>query len=90
MKGDEWVGKCVYVWFEAVQGYSTCARIWAARNAPELPDGADMWKRWWNVSEEGDRSTTSLLLGEGQHPVSYRDLAGAPSRPEPRQQRDDG
>ena len=25
MEGDEWTGKCIYVWFEAVQGYSTCA-----------------------------------------------------------------
>ena len=68
MKGDEWVGKCVYVWFEAVQGYSTCARIWAARNAPELPDGADMWKRWWNVSEAGTVPRHLYFLGKDNIP----------------------
>ena len=30
-EGDEWLGKCVYVWFEAVQGYSTCAQIWSSQ-----------------------------------------------------------
>ncbi|MEC8708021.1 MAG: methionine--tRNA ligase [Candidatus Thermoplasmatota archaeon] len=68
MKGDEWVGKCVYVWFEAVQGYSTCARIWAARNASELPDGADMWKRWWNVSEAGTVPRHLYFLGKDNIP----------------------
>ena len=31
LDGDEWLGKCVYVWFEAVQGYSTCAQIWSSQ-----------------------------------------------------------
>ena len=25
--GEDWASKCVYVWFEAVQGYSTCAYL---------------------------------------------------------------
>ena len=45
-EGEKWDGKCVYVWFEAVQGYSTCARIWAqdfaAANGHE--DGANLGK----------------------------------------------
>ena len=39
LDGGEWDGKCIYVWFEAVQGYSTCARIWSQNHASELPDG---------------------------------------------------
>ena len=27
LEDNEWKGKCVYVWFEAVQGYTTCAQI---------------------------------------------------------------
>ena len=29
----EWTNKSIYVWFEAVQGYYTCARIWAEKFA---------------------------------------------------------
>ena len=31
LEGEEWVGKCIYVWFEAVQGYLSCSKIWASR-----------------------------------------------------------
>ena len=31
LEGDEWNGKCIYVWFEAVQGYYSCAKLWAKR-----------------------------------------------------------
>ena len=27
LEGEEWSGKCIYVWFEAVQGYYSCAKI---------------------------------------------------------------
>jgi len=45
---DRWKTKRVYVWFEAVQGYFTCARIWAERFAHkyEHSEGADAWKDW--------------------------------------------
>ena len=48
---EQWDGKCVYVWFEAVQGYSTCARIWAESVAASSshPDGKDAWGQWWHV-----------------------------------------
>ena len=26
LEGDDWVGKCIYVWFEAVQGYLSCVQ----------------------------------------------------------------
>ena len=25
-------GKCIYVWFEAVQGYYSCAKLWSQRH----------------------------------------------------------
>ena len=31
LEGEEWTKKRIYVWFEAVQGYYSCARIWAAQ-----------------------------------------------------------
>ena len=53
LEEESWIGKCVYVWFEAVQGYSTCARIWSEVHSDSLPDGTDTWKRWWNVADDG-------------------------------------
>ena len=43
----EWNNKRIYVWFEAVQGYYTCARIWAERYASEHPDKENAWENWW-------------------------------------------
>ena len=43
LEGDDWVGKCIYVWFEAVQGYLTCSQIWS----DEFADESAMWNRWW-------------------------------------------
>lgn len=40
---DDWVGKCIYVWFEAVQGYLTCSQIWSEKYA----DDSDLWETWW-------------------------------------------
>ncbi len=68
LEGNEWSGKCVYVWFEAVQGYSTCARIWAQENAEGHPDGADAWKRWWNVDEKGKAPRHLYFLGKDNIP----------------------
>ena len=44
----KWADKRVYVWFEAVQGYFTCARIWAERYADKSGhnEGKDAWKDW--------------------------------------------
>ena len=43
----EWTNKRIYVWFEAVQGYYTCARIWAEKFASEHPDKENAWENWW-------------------------------------------
>lgn len=68
LEGDTWDGKCVYVWFEAVQGYSTCARIWAQHHADSLPDGAETWKRWWTVGEDGVKPRHLYFLGKDNIP----------------------
>ena len=70
LDGEEWDGKCVYVWFEAVQGYSTCARIWSQSIANEHhhPDGPDAWKRWWNVSNDGTTPRHLYFLGKDNIP----------------------
>ena len=68
LEGDTWDGKCVYVWFEAVQGYSTCARIWSQRNANDLPDGDDTWKRWWTIAEDGTVPRHLYFLGKDNIP----------------------
>ncbi|MFL2974312.1 MAG: methionine--tRNA ligase [Marine Group II euryarchaeote MED-G38] len=48
LDGDKWNQKRVYVWFEAVQGYYTCARIWAEKYAKQFnhPKGNDAWEDW--------------------------------------------
>ena len=68
LDGDAWEGKCVYVWFEAVQGYSTCARIWAQQQSDFLPEGAETWKRWWMVSESGTTPRHLYFLGKDNIP----------------------
>ncbi|MBH33647.1 MAG: methionine--tRNA ligase [Euryarchaeota archaeon] len=46
---DVWASKRVYVWFDAVQGYLTCARIWGEQHANMSAEGTtkDIWKKWW-------------------------------------------
>jgi methionyl-tRNA synthetase len=65
---DEWQGKCVYVWFEAVQGYLTCAQIWAERFASDHPNGLDAWENWWKVSEDGQIPRHLYFLGKDNIP----------------------
>ena len=38
--------KRIYVWFEAVQGYLSCAKIWSRNHG-----GGDEWQLWWNQNE---------------------------------------
>jgi methionyl-tRNA synthetase len=45
--GEDWVGKCIYVWFEAVQGYLTCSQIWSEKHA----QNPDAWENWWTNHE---------------------------------------
>lgn len=66
----QWDSKCVYVWFEAVQGYSTCARIWAQEHAVKHDHslGADAWKKWWCVSDDGVEPRHLYFLGKDNIP----------------------
>jgi methionyl-tRNA synthetase len=63
LDGIEWEGKCVYVWFEAVQGYYSCAKIWANQFA-----NSDDWKKWWCVSEDGTVPRHLYFLGKDNIP----------------------
>ena len=68
LEGEDWAGKCVYVWFEAVQGYYTCARIWSENNQRQLSDGVDAWKKWWHVAEDGREPRHLYFLGKDNIP----------------------
>jgi len=63
LEGNEWEGKCVYVWFEAVQGYYSCARIWAQRYAE-----SEDWRKWWCVSDDGNTPRHLYFLGKDNIP----------------------
>ena len=70
LEGDEWEGKCVYVWFEAVQGYSTCAQIWAESIAKHAGHnlGARAWENWWKISDSGIKPRHLYFLGKDNIP----------------------
>ena len=70
LAGQEWESKRIYVWFEAVQGYYTCARIWAERYADPSghSDGIDAWKNWWLVPEEGESPRHIYFMGKDNIP----------------------
>ena len=63
LEGDEWNGKCIYVWFEAVQGYYSCAKLWSKRYA-----GNDDWEKWWKVSDDGVKPRHLYFLGKDNIP----------------------
>ena len=70
LEGDEWDSKRVYVWFEAVQGYYTCARIWAERYATKAghPKGIDAWEDWWKVDSAGQIPKHIYFMGKDNIP----------------------
>ncbi len=70
LQDSKWDGKCVYVWFEAVQGYSTCAQIWSERYAIDAghSKGAEAWKDWWMISENGISPRHLYFLGKDNIP----------------------
>ena len=39
---EDWEGKCLYVWFEAVIGYLSAAIEWS-----RLGDEKELWREWW-------------------------------------------
>ncbi len=63
----QWMNKRIYVWFEAVQGYYTCARIWSERFAQEHPDGQDAWENWW-IEKEGQSLRHLYFMGKDNIP----------------------
>lgn len=48
--GDDWIGKCIYVWFEAVQGYLTCSQIWSEKYGED----SSAWEAWWTNKEQSN------------------------------------
>ena len=70
LEGSEWQGKCVYVWFEAVQGYYTCAKIWSKRHALSAghPDGESAWESWWKDGKDGSKPRHLYFLGKDNIP----------------------
>ena len=65
---DQFDGKCVYVWFEAVQGYLTCAQIWAEKIGFSHPNGSESWKNWWCIDDEGNAPRHLYFLGKDNIP----------------------
>ena len=63
LDGPEWDGKCIYVWFEAVQGYYSCARLWSKRYASDSD-----WEKWWKISEDGVKPRHLYFLGKDNIP----------------------
>ncbi len=61
---DDWDTKRIYVWFEAVQGYLTCSRIWAEK----FSDNDDDWKKWWVKSDEGIEPKHIYFMGKDNIP----------------------
>ncbi len=62
LDGSEWDGKCIYVWFEAVQGYLTCSQIWAE----SFGDDSN-WEDWW-LENEGANQRHYYFLGKDNVP----------------------
>ncbi len=56
---ENWQGKCLYVWFEAVIGYLSAAIEWA-----QLGNDSQAWENWWLNSE----SLTYYFIGKDNIP----------------------
>ena len=61
--GEDWIGKCIYVWFEAVQGYLTCSQIWSENHA----QNPIAWESWW-TNNEGSNPRHYYFLGKDNVP----------------------
>ncbi|MED6338245.1 MAG: class I tRNA ligase family protein, partial [Candidatus Thermoplasmatota archaeon] len=53
-----------------VQGYSTCAHIWAADFAQQAghPSGANAWEKWWKINDDGKHPRHLYFLGKDNIP----------------------
>ncbi|NMB86908.1 MAG: methionine--tRNA ligase [Chloroflexi bacterium] len=56
---DDWKGKCLYVWFEAVIGYLSAAIEWS-----KLTGQPDAWRNWWH----NPQSKTYYFIGKDNIP----------------------
>ncbi len=63
MSENDWGTKRIYVWFEAVQGYLTCSRIWAEKYADP-----DDWKKWWTKNKDGVEPKHIYFMGKDNIP----------------------
>ena len=70
LEGKDWESKRIYVWFEAVQGYYTCAKIWAKRHASKSghPLGEKAWENWWKKSDGRDNTRHIYFMGKDNIP----------------------
>ena len=60
----DWDTKRIYVWFEAVQGYLTCSRIWAEK----FSENSNDWKKWWVKSDDGIEPKHIYFMGKDNIP----------------------
>jgi len=67
INNQEWGDKRIYVWFEAVQGYLSCAKIWSERYAQEHPDGDSAWENWW-IDKPGQSLKHIYFMGKDNIP----------------------
>ncbi|MBT3642248.1 MAG: methionine--tRNA ligase [Euryarchaeota archaeon] len=66
---NKWNNKRIYVWFEAVQGYYSCPRVWAERYATPNNHsmGKDAWKLWLNHDVDSE-SKSIYFMGKDNIP----------------------
>ena len=62
LDSDDWGNKCIYVWFEAVQGYLTCSQIWS-----ETFGDSASWEKWW-MNDSTQRQRHYYFLGKDNVP----------------------
>ena len=62
LEGEDWQGKCIYVWFEAVQGYLTCSQIWSESFGDE-----SSWENWW-LEDSNKNQRHFYFLGKDNVP----------------------
>ncbi len=62
LDSDDWGNKCIYVWFEAVQGYLTCSQIWSEN----FGDSAS-WEKWW-INDSTQKQRHYYFLGKDNVP----------------------
>lgn len=62
LDSDDWGNKCIYVWFEAVQGYLTCSQIWS-----ETFGDSASWEKWW-MNDSTQKQRHYYFLGKDNVP----------------------